>query len=203
MEGTHPLERSWVVWEMWDQNDTDINETVYLQKIQSICSFSTAEDFWHLWNALPHSDPRKLFSNYNDNYSTVVEGLNKTVEALALFEEGVNPTWEDPVNTMGADFSVKIRINLDTLKRIWEKLVFTIVGESLDLSKAITGCRIVDKQRSQYKVEIWFRFTPESCPEHTEKLHKAVTEHFRDHITQEFRTTIHEIRKNSRRRPNN
>ena len=205
MEGNHPLERSWVLWEMWDQNDTnDTNETVYLQKIQSIFTFHTAEDFWHHWSTLPHCDPRKLFSNYQENYTTVVEGLNKTVEAFALFEEGVNPTWEDPVNTLGADFSIKRAMNLETLKNIWEKLVFTLIGENLALSKAITGCRIVDKQRGQYKVEVWFRFTPDAYPEYTEMLQKAIQECFSGLINQEFRTTIHATRKNFRKqRPNN
>jgi hypothetical protein len=75
-----------------------------------------------------------------------------------MFESGVNPTWEDPVNARGADFSVKRKMSLDQLKEIWERIVFAIIGETLEFSKAITGCRIVDKLRNQYKVEVWFRF---------------------------------------------
>jgi hypothetical protein len=78
MEGTHPLDRSWVLWEMWDQNESsDINETVYLMKVQQVCAFKTIEEFWNLWSTLPHSDPRNLFSNYQEGYSLLTEGLNK------------------------------------------------------------------------------------------------------------------------------
>jgi hypothetical protein len=130
MEGTHPLDRSWALWEMWDQNETtDTTEDLYLMKVQQVCTFSTAEAFLKEWTHLPHNDPRKLFSNYKENYSQLTEGFNKQIEALALFEEGVNPTWEDPVNLKGADFSIKRTFNLDVLAKVWEKLIFTLIGE--------------------------------------------------------------------------
>jgi hypothetical protein len=65
-----------------------------------------------------------------------------------LFEEDVYPTWEDPVNELGADFSIKQGFDLDKLARVWELLVPTLIGESLAFSKALTGARIVDKKHS-------------------------------------------------------
>jgi hypothetical protein len=94
-----------------------------------VSTFTTAEEFLSDWHHLPHNDPRNLFSNYTEDYSQLTEGFNKQTEALALFEEGVNPTWEDAVNEKGADFSVKRTFNLDVLARVWEKLVFALIGE--------------------------------------------------------------------------
>ena len=63
-----------------------------------------------------------------------------------MFEEGIHPTWEDPVNSVGADFSLNMKMNADTLKTVWEKLVYACLFEKMDSSKWITGCRIVNKE---------------------------------------------------------
>jgi hypothetical protein len=132
------------------------------------------EEFWSDWNHLPHRDPKNLFTLYHENSCQLTEGFNKQTEALALFEEGIKPTWEDPLNEKGADFSVKKFFNLDVLGSVWEKLVYALIGEQLRHSKSITGCRIVDKRHQQYKVEVWYRFTPDACPELSQELQASL-----------------------------
>jgi hypothetical protein len=47
-------------------------------------------------------------------------GNEKTIEALAVFEDGIRPTWEDPVNAVGVDFSIKIpKIGLPLVASLW------------------------------------------------------------------------------------
>ena len=95
----------------------DHEETTYLQKMQKVCTFDNISDFWHRWLNLPHSDPRKIFCERNYSHTIVRKiGNDKTIEAIAVFEEGVFPTWEDEVNIHGCDFSLKMgKLKLDVV----------------------------------------------------------------------------------------
>ncbi len=73
------------------------------------------DNFWYSWSNLPHSDPSKIFCERGQHQTIVKKvGNDKTIEAIAVFEEGITPIWEDPINTIGVDFSVKLgKINLE------------------------------------------------------------------------------------------
>ena len=51
------------------------------------------------------------------------------------------------------------KARLEELDILWRKLVFTVVGENLYASKAINGCRLVDKLRSNYRFEVWSKIS--------------------------------------------
>jgi translation initiation factor 4E len=103
------FERNWVLWEMWDQNRIDVEETSYIQKMQKICTFDNLDTFLYCWQNLPHSDPRQIFCERNQTHQITRKVTNdRTIEAIAVFEDGINPTWEDPINAEGSDFSVKL-----------------------------------------------------------------------------------------------
>lgn len=165
----YPLERSWSIWEMWNTNDT----ANYASNMQRVGLFSTMWDFLQHWENLPHSQPSFYFSCHKDGTERRIEGLSSPIESVGIFEEGVMPAWEDPVNSKGSDFSFRKNVDEANIKEIWKKLVFYLVGETMALSEEVVGVRIVDKQKA-FKCEIWVRFDAESNPLKSDQIRKWV-----------------------------
>jgi len=70
------------------------------------------------------------------------------LDALMFFETGVIPVWEDPLHQNGGglcQFTFKTDFPGVALDEIWERLVFTIIGNALTNADYITGVRMVDR----------------------------------------------------------
>lgn len=161
----YPLERTWVIWEMWNTSDM-VN---YGANMQQIGSFSTMWDFLQHWENLPHSQPGFYFSNFKESTERRIEGLPFPIEAVGIFEQGINPAWEDPVNAKGSDFCIRKSMDEALIKDMWKKLVFSLVGETIALSEEVVGVRIVDKGRN-FKCEVWVKFDAEARSELTGQI---------------------------------
>lgn len=151
--------RSWVLYEMWEQNKKDASN--YDKRMAEVSSFGDLHGFWQLWGHLPHSAPSQLFSVYESDGSIrkrVIVDINQSIEALSIFEQGVTPRWEDPANTNGCDIKTKQTCSdLTKIDEMWNNLVFAVIGETLPYSSEITGCRVVDKSKRNYNFEVWLR----------------------------------------------
>jgi hypothetical protein len=153
---TFPLNRSWTLWEMWDQS-IGVSSS-YGDKMKKVGSFSSLVSFWQYWHALPHADPRLIFTDYPQGTRRTYGDIK--IDAVGVFQTGIEPAWEDPMNRQGCDISLKVRVNFDVLKEIWDRLVFGIIGETVPSSHKITGVRIVEKYKGLTKIELWL-----SCPQ--------------------------------------
>ena len=150
----YPLQRKWCIWEQWNQNENTSGD--FLNYMENIGSFETLHSFWQHWHVLPHSDPTKLFFNRKENVRKVIAERHKHIDGIGLFEEGVQPAWEDEVNKNGSDILARKEFEWDKLKDLWTRLVFAVIGETLPYSELIVGVRIIDKYYT-YKIEIWLR----------------------------------------------
>lgn len=184
----YPLERSWAIWEMWNTSDT----TNYGSNMRSVGSFSTMWDFLQHWENLPHSTPNFYFSNYKESTERRIEGVPAPVEVVGVFVLGVIPAWEDPVNEQGSDFSFRKPMEEQSIKDIWKKLVFTLIGETFPSSEDIIGVRIVDKSRV-FKCEIWVGFNANMETEKTSVLKKWMCDHF-SLVNNDINTSLHEVK---------
>jgi translation initiation factor 4E len=154
-QNPYPLQRKWVIWEMWNQLKP-LRESPS-NSMQEIGDFQGLHEFWQHWNYLPHAHPMTLFENPNTKVKTIIESINQSIEAIAVFEEKVKPIWEDPVNKNGSHFSFELDIlKISKIKDVWDKIVFSVIGETFPYSEDITGCRIADKKEF-YLFEIWRR----------------------------------------------
>lgn len=86
----------------------------------------------------------------------------RTIEAFSIFKKGIRPEWEDPENRDGAGLTCRKSFSPNEVDRHWENMVFGIIGEMIDVSNEICGCRVIDKskkgtQRTLFKLEIWLR----------------------------------------------
>ena len=154
------MQRKWKIWEMWEQNKQ--SSATFTEKMQTVGEFDTIYTFWQHWNYFPHSDPSRLFEDPETKTQFIVEGLNRTIEAVGIFADGVKPAWEDEVNVKGSDLCIrKPSSEYKRLKDHWDQLVMSVIGENLPHSEDIVGCRVVDK-KSNFKFELWVKFDANS-----------------------------------------
>ena len=152
----YPLERKWAIWEMWNTKD----QSNYEKNMQIVGEFSDLWGFWQHWANLPHSDPKFFFNDSIKNEEKIPVGLSCPIESIGVFEAGVVPAWEDKENQNGSDFFCRLAIDQD-MKGIWQKTVFTLIGETFPNPETVTGVRIVDRPKA-FKIEIWVRFCGDS-----------------------------------------
>lgn len=140
----HPLSRTWCMF-----------EHINWQDYSKIASFNSVEDFWGYWERLPL--PSKYFNN--GKVKCTVGG--RVVEGYSIFAEGIEPTWEDPVNSEGGDWYFRSDIlSLELLDKFWENVTLVMIGANDPIVEEICGIRVVDKSTSRYKsyrLELWFR----------------------------------------------
>lgn len=84
------------------------------------------------------------------NYRYKVAGQETRISTLSLFRTGIQPAWEDKVNTLGGDFCIRIMElkNMELLNKLWEELVLDVITKQFPFSEDITGVRILDKSRT-------------------------------------------------------
>lgn len=79
----------------------------------------------------------------------------------------MNPEWEDPRNTNGCDIHVRKSFDYKSLKTIWDRVVFNVIGESLETEQELVGCRILNRPKF-IKIEFWLTYDA-MLPEFNEK----------------------------------
>jgi len=144
-----PLRRAWAFWEQMSTGGYDTRKVV---------SFSTAQEFWSVWNGMPQ--PSELL----DGKRLMRDHL--AIDALMIFQDGINPEWEDPANDKGGHFQLQLKPPSGgaQIDEYWNNLVLAMVGETLDgdSGNMITGVRLVDKISVKGKVtdciriEVWY-----------------------------------------------
>ena len=166
-ENRYPLQRKWVLWEMWSQSgDHGVNS---ISNMQTVGEFQGVHEFWQHWNYLPHANPRMLFENPETKIKIIIESLNQCIDSIGLFEDKIKPVCDDAGNKNISWLSFDIEGNkIDELKGIWDKLVFSLIGETLSSSEEISGCRVIDNKKS-YRFEIWCKFDG-SLPKFNNKI---------------------------------
>merc|ERR1712100_279632 len=64
--------------------------------------------------------------------------------------------------------SFKNPLDVSTLDAMWESLVLAIIGETIESSSIVNGCKVVDKSgkgRVLYKLEVYLNVAGESNPQ--------------------------------------
>lgn len=86
--------------------------------------------------------------------------VNRTVSSFSIFKDGVRPEWEDPANEKGGEWSIRKRLQPDSLNQVWDNLILGLIGEEIDPVNEITGARIVHRSRKGQdfiRLELWLR----------------------------------------------
>ena len=156
----YPLNRSWTLY--FHVKDKNNNYDVNTIKLIDI---STIEDFWGTFNYVPK--PVDLFYDGYTVKMLKLGGTNYMPNAWSFFQKGIKPTWDDPCNVNGAEWSVRKFNGLKDISNMWTTILVDLVGEVFDYSQHIKGIRIVDStlpEKPMYRLEIWFDSVELSSP---------------------------------------
>lgn len=85
----HVLTNSWTIWFMNRSPGTKIVN--YLDATKQLETFSTVEEFWHIYTHLKRVDRLPFISEFQ------------------VFRKGVKPMWEDPVNADCGKWTIRIK----------------------------------------------------------------------------------------------
>lgn len=157
------LNRSWTLY--FHAKDKTKN---YDKNTIKIMDISTIEDFWGCFNHTPK--PCDLFYDGYTMKGLKLGGVIYIPNAWSFFEKGVKPTWDDPCNVNGAEWSVRKFNGLKDISGMWMTALVDLVGEMFDYSRHIKGIRIVDStlpEKPMYRLEVWFDSTEISDTIHT------------------------------------
>lgn len=154
------LNRNWTLY--FHAKDKTKNYDTNTIKIMDI---STIEDFWGCFNHIPK--PCDLFYDgytqkglkMKNKEKGETDGTLYIPNAWSFFEKGVKPTWDDPLNIDGAEWSIRKFNGLKDISNMWMTALLDLVGEMFDYSHHIKGIRIVDStlpEKPMYRLEIWF-----------------------------------------------
>ena len=95
------------------------------------------------------------------------------INGMSLFQAGVMPAWEDEINKHGGEVQINFKSNLNTLQKIWDKLVYSVIGGDFENAEHVAGIRLLDKSNSGresiFRIEVWTKFNSQE-PDLVEKL---------------------------------
>ena len=151
MEVPHiPLNRDWTLfYHAKDKNKKYSDNQIKLIDISDI------KTFWGTFNNVPK--PSEMFSDGKSIKR--IKSTGHIPNALSFFSKGINPSWEDPMNEKGAEWSIRKFKDISGVDELWIGLLVTLIAEDFDNSEHINGIRIVDCTRDyqiMYRIEIWF-----------------------------------------------
>lgn len=98
------------MWEHYETND-------YENAMRKVAWFDDVISFSEAWVNLQHKDIHNFFYNEvkkNINVHTI-DGDEKRVNGLSLFEYSILPKWEDPINEQGGEFRIDFRAPIATV----------------------------------------------------------------------------------------
>ncbi|KAF8045171.1 hypothetical protein N665_5502s0002 [Sinapis alba] len=121
---SHPLEHSWTFW--FDNPTVKSKQTTWGSSLRSMFTFSTAEEFWSLYNNMRH--PSKL-ANGADLY---------------CFKHNIEPKWEDPICANGGKWTMNFS----------RGELLALIGEQFDHGDEICGAALYIRGK-QERVSIW------------------------------------------------
>jgi translation initiation factor 4E len=83
----------------------------YETSIKTICTVKTVEEFWSTYNFMKRPNDLPATTDYH------------------FFRDGIKPTWEDPSNSRGGKWIIRLPKGLAS--RYWEEIVLAMIGGQL------------------------------------------------------------------------
>jgi len=134
----HQLRQAWSIWYLKRQLGTQPKaQEAYEKGITRLASFTTAEDFWGIYNHVVRPSDVPMPMDFH------------------LFLESVKPMWEDPENANGGRFIVRVPRGKRISSRYWEDLMLAVIGGQFEApDDEIAG--IVISSRYQFDMlSVW------------------------------------------------
>lgn len=109
--------------------------------------------------------------------------MPRSIDGFSLFKKGIRPEWEDPQNNKASEWSTAGPFDYP-IDVLWENLILAMIGQTLEESDEICGCRVVDKSKRAkstkpfYRLEVWLRTG--TTKEQADRIEKRLKEALAD-----------------------
>jgi translation initiation factor 4E len=136
-----PLHRTWALF-YDDPNQNTHPDIPWKDKLQLCGEFSTAQEFWTIFNNIVPSSQIPMGANYH------------------LFCKGILPAWEDPANMNGGKFVMtmpKKDSRAGKCDEWWLFSVLAVIGETMDMSGDEICGVVVSVRKSQDRIALWLK----------------------------------------------
>ena len=147
----YPLNDTWCVY--FHAKD---NGKKYSDNTDKLIEFNNIEYFWRTFNNIPK--PTDMFSEPGI-FKKILKRTGQVPGAISLFRKNSYPTWEDPTNVKGFEWSIRKYKDFEQINHLWINLITKTVGEKFEHSEILNGVRIVDSTidyKIMYRIELWF-----------------------------------------------
>ncbi|XP_042376046.1 eukaryotic translation initiation factor 4E-1-like [Zingiber officinale] len=128
----HPLEHSWTFW--FDNHVGKSKQVAWGSTIRAVYTFSTAEDFWGVYNNINHPNKLPIGADFH------------------CFKLGIEPKWEDPICANGGKWTLSC--SKGKVDNLWLNTLLAMIGEQFDHGDEICGA-VVNLRAKQEKISIW------------------------------------------------
>lgn len=114
--------------------------------------------------------------------SHTIDGNEKRINSISLFQHNIKPMWEDEVNYQGGEFQINFGCSkLEVLQDLWERMIFRVVTGVFPHTDLLCGMRFLDKSKggmeNTFRIEVWVKFADESLDQA-----KVIKDYLRDHF---------------------
>jgi len=131
----HPLQNSWTLWYF-----KNVNSQTWKDNQRQVCTVSTVEDFWALYN-------------YTDTPSSLSPPSD-----YSFFKEGIFPDWEDDCNKDGGRWIINFEKSQkfsEALDEHWTEVLLFLIGEQADDCAHLLNGAVVNVRNKCNRIAIW------------------------------------------------
>ena len=156
--------KSWTFWETYTSKTKKLE---YANSKRLIFKWNDLITFFQFWNKYPGKDIKNIL--FDGNKVKYFFNEKYRITSMNIFQEGIEPMWEDEKNKGGKYFQCdyQIKSDLETFSQLanahWKKLALCTMGGTIPNGEYINGIRFVDKTNFErgkiimFRIEIWVK----------------------------------------------
>ena len=156
--------KSWTFWETYTSKTKKLE---YANSKRLIFKWNDLITFFQFWNKYPGKDIKNIL--FDGNKVKYFFNEKYRITSMNIFQEGIEPMWEDEQNKGGKYFQCdyQIKSDLETFSQLanahWKKLALCTMGGTIPNGEYINGIRFVDKtdfgrgKIIMFRIEIWVK----------------------------------------------
>ncbi len=156
--------KSWTFWETYTSKTKKLE---YANSKRLIFKWNDLITFFQFWNKYPGKDIKNIL--FDGNKLKYFFNEKYRITSMNIFQEGIEPMWEDEQNKGGKYFQCdyQIKSDLETFSQLanahWKKLALCTMGGTIPNGEYINGIRFVDKTNFErgkiimFRIEIWVK----------------------------------------------
>ncbi|KAL9893975.1 eukaryotic translation initiation factor 4E type 2 isoform X2 [Glossina fuscipes] len=133
--GPHEHRLQYTYW-LWFSRKGTHRATDYSKSLRVVGRCASVQQWWSLYSHLKR--PTALHP-YRD---------------LSLFKQGIKPMWEDPANSKGGQWVIRLRKN--QIDRAWENVCMAMLGEQFLVGDEICGV-VLTTRSPECSLSVWNR----------------------------------------------